>query len=295
MVCDTRVMRPTPEESTGSDRLTYGAVHLNVTDLDRSVAFWRDLIGLQVLEPGGPGEGGEGDAVRLGVEDAELVVLHPGATGPVERGYSSLYHLALHLTSEADFARLLGRILTARYPTAPSDHITHWATYLDDPDGINVEIAFETLDRVSEIGIVGGRPQIIDSEGRRHDMTEPLNLEEVLSHRESDNVEGPLAAGTRIGHVHLYVGDLEAAQGFYEKVGFTPHMNASGIGFADMSLGGTFPHRIAVNVWQGVGAPPAPEGMAGMRHFELKPGQGSPGLEPGRHVDPAGNAVMILD
>jgi catechol 2,3-dioxygenase len=280
-------MRPSPVQSTASDDLVYGAVHLDVTDPERSLVFWRDLMGLTEL-----GRDDDG-AVRLGVPDAELVVLHPGAVRPVQRGYSALYHLALHLPSEAEFARLLDRIFAARYPVAPSDHITHWASYLDDPDGINVEIAFETIDRVGQIDIVGGRPLIIDSEGRRHDMTEPLGLEEVFSHREDDDLTRPLPEGTRIGHVHLYVGDLEAAQSFYREVGFTPHMDAAGIGFADMSLGGTFPHRIAVNVWQGVGAPQAPDGTAGMRHFELlEPGAGrSP--EPELLTDPSGNRVHV--
>ncbi|MBN8867887.1 MAG: VOC family protein [Solirubrobacterales bacterium] len=282
-------MRPGPAQSTAEDALTYGAIHLNVTDLERSLVFWRDLIGMAEL---GRDEDG---AVRLGVEDAELVVLHPGAVRPVQRGYSALYHLAIHMPSEEEFARILGRLFAARYPNAPTDHITHWATYLDDPDGINVEIAFETIDRLGSIDIVGGRPVIYDAEGHRHDMTEPLGLEEVFSHRRDEDLTKPLPAGARIGHVHLYVGDLEAAQDFYEKVGFTRHMDASGIGFADLSLGGSFPHRIAVNVWQGIGAPQAPEGTAGMRHFELKPGPGASGLGAGRHLDPSGNAVVLLD
>ncbi|HRV60506.1 MAG TPA: hypothetical protein P5138_07730 [Solirubrobacterales bacterium] len=284
-------MRPGPVESTAGDALTYGAVHLNVTDLNRSLVFWRDLIGLTEL-------GTEGEAVRLGVRDetdatdAALVVLHPGATRPVQRGYSALYHLAIHMPSEAAFARILGRLFAARYPNAPTDHITHWATYLDDPDGINVEIAFETIDRVGKIDIVGGRPLIIDSEGRRHDMTEPLGLEEVFSHRQDEDLTKPLPEGSRIGHVHLYVGDLEAAQAFYEEIGFTRHMDASGIGFADLSLGGSFPHRIAVNVWQGIGAPQAPEGTAGMRHFELFGESAGPAAT--EQADPSGNRLVVL-
>lgn len=283
-------MRPTPEESRSSDRLTYGAVHLNVTDLERSLIFWRDLIGMRELGRDETGPDGNGESVRLGVEDAELVVLHADATGPVQRGYSALYHLAIHMPSEAEFARLLGRILAARYPVAPSDHITHWAFYLDDPDGINVEVAFETLDRVSEIGIVGGRPRVIDSEGREHAMTEALNLEEVFSFREDDEVEGPLPEGARIGHVHLYVDDVESNQAFYESLGFTRHMDATGIGFADLSLGGSFPHRIAINVWQGVGAPQAPEGTAGMKYFELIDPEAD---QPRELADPSGNRVRI--
>ena len=65
---------------------------------------------------------------------------------------------------------------------------------------------------------------------------------------------------------------------------------ADGIGFADLSLGGTFPHRIAVNVWQGIGAPQAPEGTAGMRYFELDDPRGG---EVRELADPAGNRLII--
>ncbi|MBN8871023.1 MAG: VOC family protein [Solirubrobacterales bacterium] len=282
-------MRPRPVQSIASDALAYGAVHLDVTDLERSLVFWRDLIGMTVL-------GSEEDgAVRLGVVEGEakveLVVLHPGATQPVQRGYSALYHLAIHTPSEAEFARVLGRLFAARYPNAPTDHVTHWATYLDDPDGINVEIVFETIDRVDEVSIVGGRPQILDSEGRHHAMTEPLDLEEVFSFKADEEISGPLPAGCRIGHIHLYVGDLDAARSFYQEVGFTPNMNGDAIGFADLSLGGSFPHRIAVNVWQGIRAPQAPEGTAGMKHFELFDPKAEGG--PRELVDPSGNRLIV--
>ena len=282
-------MRPTPRQSIASDRLRYGAVHLDVTDLERSLIFWRDLIGMTELDPEG------GGSVRLGVvEDqgpVELVVLHPGATQPVQRGYSALYHLAIHTPSEAEFARILGRLFASRYPNAPTDHVTHWATYLDDPDGINVEIVFETIDRVAEVSIVGGRPQIIDSGGRRHAMTEPLDLEEVFSFKRDEEVERRLPEGCRIGHLHLYVGDLDSARSFYQEIGFTPNMNVDAIGFADLSLGGSFPHRIAVNIWQGVGAPQAPKGTAGMKHFELLDPNADG--EPRALSDPAGNRLIV--
>src|SRR5579875_1338929 len=92
--------RPTPAQTTAEDHATWGPVHLDVSDLERSLAFWRDLIGLQML--------GEHDgAAHLGVEDGELLVLHPGAGHPPRRGHTGLYHLAIHLPSEAEFARIL--------------------------------------------------------------------------------------------------------------------------------------------------------------------------------------------
>ena len=88
--------------SVESDFVTFGAVHLDVTDRERALAFWRDLVGLQMLRD-------DGDVVVLGVPGRPLVVLHPGATSPLPRHTSGLYHLAIHVPTMEDFARELGR------------------------------------------------------------------------------------------------------------------------------------------------------------------------------------------
>src|SRR5512144_2302775 len=88
------------------DRLTYGAVHLDVIDGNRSLAFWRDLIGLAEIAR-------TADAIHLGVDGRALIVLHPGAErGPV-RGRSGLYHVAIHVPNDVEFARVLARIAAA--------------------------------------------------------------------------------------------------------------------------------------------------------------------------------------
>ncbi len=254
--------RPTPAQSTAEDLATWGPVHLDVSDLERSLGFWRDLIGLQVL-------GEHGGAAHLGVSDAELLVLHPGAVRPPLRGHTGLYHLAIHLPSEAEFARVLARLFTARYPHAPTDHVMHWATYLDDPDGIGLELSFETLDRFDRWETNGGRMAVIDAEGRRRDGVAPLDLDEVFGHLTDRDLARPLPAGTRIGHIHLHVAAIDPALDLYAALGFTPGMRTP-LGMADMSAGGSFPHRLAVNVWQGAGAPPPPPGTAGLRHAVLE-------------------------
>jgi len=260
----TTSQRPSPATSTAQDSIVYGAIHLDVSDRDRSLRFWGGLIGLQVLDT-------SGDEVRLGVEDRELLVLHPGATTPTPRGHSGLYHLALHLPSEAEFARVLLRIAQADYPQAPTDHIMHWATYLDDPDGIGLELSFETLDRFSHFTFAGGRPAVVDSQGALRSAVEPLDLQEVISFLPDRSLEQPLPEQTRVGHIHLHVGDLQDSVDFYrEVVGFLPNANEPLFRMADMQAGGSFPHRIALNEWQGHGAPPRPAGSSGLRQLELR-------------------------
>jgi catechol 2,3-dioxygenase len=255
--------RPGPAQTTADDVVSWGPVHLDVTDERRSLEFWGGTIGLQVL---GRSAGG----VRLGVDDAELLVLHPGAIRPALRGHSGLYHLAIHLPSEAEFARVLGRLVKREVRNAPTDHIMHWATYLDDPDGIGLELSFETLDRFGRYGDPDGPLMLVDSEGRRRGPTEPLDLREVFSHLGDRDFEAPLPAGSRVGHVHLHVGAIAPALGFYEAVGFSLNVDFSQLGGADMHAGGGFPHRLAVNTWQGAGAPQPPPGTAGLRHLVLR-------------------------
>ncbi|MDR3571642.1 MAG: VOC family protein [Candidatus Pacebacteria bacterium] len=75
-------------------------------------------------------------------------------------------------------------------------------------------------------------------------------------------------AETVIGHVHLHVGDLERALGFYRDIlGFevTARYGDSAV---FLSAGG-YHHHIALNTWQGVGASPAPKGHAGLYHFAI--------------------------
>src|SRR5438270_2165843 len=99
-----------------------GAVHVAVTDRDRALRFYKDTVGLRALES-------QGDTVRLGVDDRELVVLHPGASGPVARHRTGLYHLALVLPSRRDLAVVIRRLLTLRYPNSPTDHLITKADY----------------------------------------------------------------------------------------------------------------------------------------------------------------------
>src|ERR1700753_2577119 len=117
------------------ETIAHGAVHLDVNDLPRALALWRALLGLTPLS------GGEADGVaRLGAGGRELIVLHAGAERPAQRGHSGLYHVALHLPDAREFARVIARLAAARYPQAPTDHIFSQATYLDDPDGVGLEL-----------------------------------------------------------------------------------------------------------------------------------------------------------
>lgn len=249
--------------SVDSDRITFGAVHLDVTNMDRALAFWRDLVGLQLLS------GPEPVAV-LGVPGNPLVALHPGATGPLPRNYSGLYHLAIHVPTMEDFSRVYLRARSIGYPQYPTDHLTHYANYLDDADGNGLEMVFESIERVGSMHHGAGGFHFVDADGNPHSGRAPIDLDWLASFVPDRNLNRGIPDGSVLGHVHLRVASMDESLAFYEdQIGFVTNMNAPGIGMYDMAAGGTFPHRLAGNIWESGGRPQRPEGAAGLRFYTL--------------------------
>ncbi|MEX0969227.1 MAG: VOC family protein [Paracoccaceae bacterium] len=78
----------------------------------------------------------------------------------------------------------------------------------------------------------------------------------------------PIAAGTRIGHVHLKVADLERALGFYCGVLGFELVQRYGTGAAFISAGG-YHHHIGLNTWESLGGTPPPPGHTGLYHTAI--------------------------
>lgn len=245
------------------ESIAYGPVHVDVTSLERSLGFWGGLIGLAEL-------GRDGASVNLGAGGRTLLTLREGAAHPAGRGHAGLYHLAIHLPDPVEFARVMVRLAQHRVPQSPTDHVFSKATYVHDPDGIMLELTLETPERYGSIAITPGSVVMYDNEGRARQPTAPLDVAAAVAPLAGGDPERPLPVGTYVGHVHLHVPALEDSYAFYrDVVGFQEHAFMGAIGMADLGAGGAFPHRIAINVWNGPHAVQAPAGTAGMRSFEL--------------------------
>jgi catechol 2,3-dioxygenase len=280
-----------------ADSITFGTVHLEVTDLARSTAFWRDVVGLVERSSGG--------AVELGTESETLIALHAGARAGFQHGYSGIYHPAIHAQTEEEFARIVLRLLRAGWRISPTDHVFSKAIYLHDPDGITVEVTLETPERMRWLEYGDRSLLVVDSDGQPRSGRERLDLDAVLEALPGAD-DAPVAEGTRIGHVHLYGADIESSYAFYKGLGFVDGIFAPSFGSVDFGAGGPFNHRIGVNTWQGAGAPPAPEGTARMRHFTMRFESASaldralgtvrdPQEVDGGHLvrDPSGSAILL--
>ena len=231
---------------------TVGPVHLTVADLERSLAYYRDAIGLRVHEH-------HDSVASLGAGGDDLLVLYeePGAR-PAER-HTGLFHFALLLPDRQALARWLAHAASDRVPlSGASDHLVSEALYLRDPDGHGIEIY---RDRPRE-----DWPR--DGEAIRM-ATLPLDLDAILQvlDEEPDSYDGipPVA---RIGHVHLRVRDVDEAESFYRDVLGFDVMAHLGSEATFLSAGG-YHHHIGGNAWESRGAPPPPPGAAALRHATI--------------------------
>ena len=191
---------------------TFGAVHLNVTNLERSISFYKDYIGMKVRNV-------TDDYTEMGTDKNALVVLYPTAQRPFMNGYSGLYHLAIHPSNEVEFARVLQRLIAKRYRISPTDHTISKAIYLEDPDGITVEITLETPERFKRYDFKNGL-QAVDTDGTMRSGAAPLDVELVLKALPDNQIVHELPYDSKIGHIHLYVSNLESALQFYKNLGF---------------------------------------------------------------------------
>ncbi|NGP17152.1 VOC family protein [Devosia aurantiaca] len=240
-----------------------GPVHLAVTERAKALAIWQDVVGLDLLEE-------QGNALVMGAGGVPLIVLETGATRPVVPRTIGLYHVAIHVPARADLAQMAVRALQRNVRISPTDHLVSEAIYLWDLDGNGIEITFETPWR----GTLGdpdkGQTYAVTTQGKPHSGREPIDLDGLLGELGTNPVLAPrMPAGTRIGHVHVHVGDLHRAMDFYRDVlGFAGFLLIESFGMGDVGLN-YMPHTLAFNIWSGPNAALPPAGAAGLRWFTI--------------------------
>lgn len=222
-----------------------GAVTLDVADLDGMTAYYRDAVGLSVLDATGPvvtlGRAGD-----LGAASVPLVILRHSPelkhAGPREAG---LFHTAIVFETQAALAAAVYTVATS-YPqrfTGSSDHLVSQAFYFDDPEGNGVELYWDR-DRTQWSWVHGSVEMatlFLDPNGF---LREHLTDEALAAHGSAPAV---------IGHVHLSVGDVATAQHFYvDQLGFD--LTTAFAGQAIFVSAGGYHHHMAMNVWRSSGA-----------------------------------------
>jgi catechol 2,3-dioxygenase len=250
-----------PEELTGAplatpagipDATRMGAVHLTVADLERSLAFYRQVVGLQALARS-PGR------ISFGADGVELLVLVEERGAAPSMGHTGLYHFALLVPERRDLAGWLAHGVRERVPLAGlSDHFVSEAIYLSDPDRHGIEIYWDRPRRLWA-GQVASRL-----------TTFPLDVDDLLGELDDPASEpfGGLPKATVMGHVHFKVARIPETIAFYRDVLGFGLMAALGLQAAFLSAAG-YHHHIGANTWESADASPPPEGTAALRHATI--------------------------
>ena len=229
-----------------------GRVRLQVADLDRSVAFYEQVLGLRTLAR-------TTETISLGThgEDREIVHLRQlrSARAVPRRGLLGLYHFAILLPDRAALGRFLAHLGEIGAYAGMSDHFVSEAIYLTDPDGLGIEVY---ADRPRDAWRY--------DEGQLYMTTNHLNVEDVIAAAGGEKWSG-MPSGTVLGHVHLYVDDIGKAEDFYHNALGFDKVVWSYPGALFMSAGG-YHHHLGTNTWAR-GAPPASDADARLLEWEI--------------------------
>lgn len=234
------------------DATHVGVVRLQVADLQRSVDFYERVLGLRT----GSRNGG---AVVLTAQDdgRPLLELHekPGVSPAPRRGVYGLYHFAILLPARTDLGRFVGHVASLGIRFGAADHWVSEALYLTDPDGLGIEVY---ADRPRSEWQVRGRELAMS--------TDPLDLGGVVA-AGGDTAWSGAPQGTTIGHVHLHVGDLAAAEAFYHAALGFDKVVWGYPGALFLSAGG-YHHHLGTNTWSP--GPAAADDQARLLEWELR-------------------------
>jgi catechol 2,3-dioxygenase len=226
-----------------------GAVHLNVAQLAPMVEYYQRL-GLRVHSR-------TDHVAHMGAGEEALLVLAERPQAVRDRTVSGLYHFALLVPNRTDLARVFSHMGQTQIPLSGySDHAVSEALYLSDPEGNGIEIY---RDRP--------RTEWTYPNGVLRIVTEPLDVEALWAEGErAPNWDG-FPADTRIGHIHLQVGQLAAEEHFYEQVLGFDRVARYGAQATFVSAGG-YHHHVGLNTWRGP-LQVRRNGLLGLEHYTI--------------------------
>lgn len=243
------------------ETVSFGAVHLNNTSLEKAVTFWTSVIGLKLRSQ-------TASVAEFGTENKTLVVVNQAAKSGFQEGFSGLYHFAIHLPNKQELAKAIYRLQQNNYAFSPIDHTMTQSLYLTDFDNVMVELALETPERFKRVITEGGL-FMEDADGTIRGASDPLDSDEILKSLEEKDLHKIISEEAKIGHIHFYAHDVALNNAFYKKIGFTQFNYFPHYKYADLGAGGPYQHRIAMNSWHGNNKPLAPSSNAGLEHYHL--------------------------
>jgi Predicted ring-cleavage extradiol dioxygenase len=227
-------------------------VTLRVRDLARVTGWYEQVLGVA------PEEKTNGRVVFAvpGTAHALLVLESDPAARERALGAAGLFHFAVLYPSRESLGRVARALIERSIPFGTGDHGVSEALYLQDPEDNGVELY---VDRPHDLWPMAANGDVAM-------YTEAVDLGALIKSGEQGRGDW-LPAGTRIGHVHLSVSDLERAKAFYGGVlGFSIRQrNFPGALFLGRD---GYHHHIGANVWRS--RSPAKPDTAGLRSFTIQ-------------------------
>ena len=244
-------MNETQTESAESTLIHHIAeVEIRVQDIERAVAFYRDVVGFDVLAQ-------EAERAVLGKEGAGPVVrlVSTGVNAPADKRATGLFHTAFLYPDRGSLGDALARLAEGGFAIGAGDHGVSEALYIDDPDGNGVELY---RDRPRSEW-----PQ--PEPGERVAMyTAPVDLQGLLEDRSHpDGSPASAPEGTAVGHVHLQTGDLNETIRFYRE-GLGLDLMQTLMGSAAFFSSQGYHHHVGANIWNSRGGSPSAPNRAGL-------------------------------
>jgi catechol 2,3-dioxygenase len=234
------------------DETHIGKVRLQVASLDRSIDYYEKVIGMRVIDR-------SASSAQLGPHGGDSVLIQldekKTARGVPRRGLLGLYHFAILLPDRASLGSFVEHLAEIGAYAGMSDHLVSEAVYLTDPDGLGIEV-YADRDRTTWTAV---NDQI-------EMATKPLDVQNLIAAAGGKKWTG-MPVGTTIGHVHLYVGDIDKAADFYHSGLGLDKIVWNYPGALFLSAGG-YHHHLGVNTWA-QGAPPATDDDARLLDWEL--------------------------
>lgn len=235
-----------------NDSIELGMVSLRVQGLKKMRDFYTRIIGFEILSE-------SEDTVILGVSGTPYVRLHhvEGVSLP-DRAYTGLYHIAILLPDEQDLGQIIYHFYRVNFQIdGAGDHAFSQALYMSDPEGNGIEIY---ADR-------GLEAWNVQADGSIPPVTDPVDIQRLIELVDQESWEG-LPKGTKVGHVHLQVADVEKAREFYVDL-LGMDVKTEGYGALFVSRNG-YHHHLGINAWAGKNSPHLDDTTTGLEYYTLK-------------------------
>lgn len=201
-------------------------IELRVKDIDKMVAFYENVIGLEVVEK-------RDDRVILGYPELHLI---KGADSLALKPYNGLYHMAFLLPTMQDLGEFIVHLSHLNVgQIGASDHGFSNAIYFSDPENNGIEVYADTPESM----------WTYQPDGMLTAPSKPLDIDHLVALAKNSYTKIP--KDTIFGHIHLEVSDLQKAKEFYvDKLGFDIKIN---MGHALFVSKDGYHHHMGLNVW----------------------------------------------